>query len=295
MELCALVKDYLGSSRELYKQKTYCHYQTLAETYLSKVVACSESSPNTFLPQGLSYSTQKVLKSLINRTLNYAHQNNYLQEKIKVTTKLKQEPKTKTKTFSELDCMRIEDYILSNHKYYSYDVLISLYSGLRIGELLALKWSDIDFENRLLTVSATQNDILEDHKFVSYIDTPKTLSSARQIPISTHLLGILKDLKSWQGERCEKVITGRTGEGVFIRAYQDSFSRLLKKLNIKHLGFHCLRHTFASRCYHGGMDIKSLSEILGHSNTSITMNIYVHSSMEQKLASLDMVNKKIGV
>ncbi|MBR1890428.1 MAG: site-specific integrase [Clostridia bacterium] len=297
MELTKLVNEYLNESKSDYKEKTFFHYKELAKIYLSKDVNdLSERGLNRFFLQnfgsGLSYSTIKVLKSIVNRSLMFGKEKKYIQGDAKVTTKFKQTSKPTVKSFTETELLVLENFILKNKKFYSYGVLISLYTGLRIGELLALKWKNVDFKNKVINVFETKNDITIDHKFKSYDDEPKTATSNRQIPISKMLLPILQELRFVFPES-EHVVCGRKSDGVFIRAYQDSFSRLLKRLGIRHLGFHSLRHSFATRCFHNGMDVKTLSEILGHSSPSITLNIYVHTTFEQKLNSLDMVNERI--
>ncbi|MBS7401470.1 MAG: site-specific integrase [Eubacteriales bacterium] len=116
-------------------------------------------------------------------------------------------------------------------------------------------------------------------------ETPKTNSSNRIIPLPKQILGLVKELK--RNSNSEYLITD-LDKPVAVRSYQRTFELLLKKLHIQHKGFHSLRHTFATRALECGMDVKTLSELLGHKNTSITLNRYVHSMLEHKT---DMMNK----
>ncbi len=180
---------------------------------------------------------------------------------------------------------KIEETALSAKKDKYRGIILCLYTGLRIGELLALTWNDIDFEKNILSVTKTCHDGSENGKHARIIDTPKTENSRRQIPLSKTLVKMLKEMK--KKSKCEFVIAD--GEKpVFIRSYQRMFELLLKKLKLPHKGFHTLRHTFATRALECGMDVKSLSEILGHKNATITLNRYAHSLWEHKA---EMMNK----
>lgn len=159
-------------------------------------------------------------------------------------------------------------------------IVLCLYTGIRIGELLALTWSDLDFEKGTLSVPKTCYDGKDAFgKFARIIDMPKTETSKRLIPMPKQILAILRGLKC--ENRCEYVIASG-GVPVSVRAYQRSFEALLKRLDIPHKGFHALRHTFATRAIESGMAVKTLSEILGHKNSSVTLNRYVHSLIEHK-------------
>ena len=160
-------------------------------------------------------------------------------------------------------------------------ILLCLYSGLRIGELIALRWSDIDFTKGLLTVSKSCHD----SKNGLIIDEPKTATSRRVIPLPKQLLPILKSIKK---KSDSPFVVSANGKPVSVRSYQRSFELLLKRLNIPHKGFHSLRHTFATRALECGMDVKTLSEILGHKNPTVTLNRYAHSLIEHKA---DMMNR----
>lgn len=109
--------------------------------------------------------------------------------------------------------------------------------------------------------------------------TPKTRTSRREIPIPKQILEIMKSIRKKSNS---KYVIANAASPVSVRSYQRSFELLLKKLNIAHKGFHALRHTFATRALECGMDVKTLSEILGHKNPTITLNRYVHSLMEHK-------------
>ena len=156
-----------------------------------------------------------------------------------------------------------------------------LFRSLRIGELIALHWSDIDFAKGILTVSKSCHD----GKDGLIIDEPKTTTSRRVIPLPKQLLPILRSVKK---KSASPFVVSASGKPVSVRSYQRSFELLLKKLKIPHKGFHSLRHTFATRALECGMDVKTLSEILGHKNPTITLNRYAHSLMEHKT---DMMNK----
>ena len=120
------------------------------------------------------------------------------------------------------------------------------------------------------------------------MDTPKTETSRRYIPLSKPLLAILKDLKK---ESKGNYVVSDKGDPVFVRSYQRTFELLLKRLNIPHKGFHALRHTFATRALECGMDVKTLSEILGHKNATITLNRYAHSLWEHKAEMMNKLGK----
>ena len=170
-------------------------------------------------------------------------------------------------------------------------ILLSLNTGLRIGEVCALKWTDIDFENAILHIRSTVARVKDENgngmtKLI--IDKPKTKSSVRDIPIPKRLMDILVLL--YEKRRSEYVISDRAG---FIspRTYEYRFHKVFEKHHIKSVNYHALRHTFATRCIEHGVDVKTLSEILGHSNVSITLNTYVHSSMERKREQLEKLER----
>ena len=187
---------------------------------------------------------------------------------------------------SLLEQKKIESYIFTQNKPKLYGVLITLYTGLRIGELLALTWQDIDFNKCKMTISKSCYDSWQNGKYKKKIDTPKTTNSIRVIPLPKNLLAILKNLK--KQSTCPYVVSSKTDEGMQLRSYQRMFNNLLKTLKIEHKGFHSLRHTFATRSIECGIDIKTVSELLGHKDPIITLRRYTHSQFEHKVL---MMNK----
>ena len=190
--------------------------------------------------------------------------------------------------FSVSEQKKIENYILQSGKDKLFGIVLCLYTGLRIGELLALTWSDIDFGKGLLFVSKTCHDGNDGENHIRIIDSPKTVNSRRVIPLPKQILPLLKGLK----KRSEgEYIVADGDKPVFVRSYQRTFELLLKKLHIPHKGFHSLRHTFATRALECGMDVKTLSEILGHKNATITLNRYAHSLWEHKSEMMNKLGK----
>ena len=192
----------------------------------------------------------------------------------------------KVDCFSLSEQKAIEKYVLSTKKPKLYGFLLCLYTGLRIGELLALTWEDVNLKNGLISITKSCHDGWESGKYVKIIDTPKTESSERIIPLPKQILPLIKEMK--KKSDCKYVVVGRGEHGAQVRSYQKTFERTLKKLNVSHKGFHSLRHTFATRALECGMDIKTLSEILGHKNPTVTLNRYAHSLYDHKA---DMMNK----
>ncbi len=239
---------------------------------------------------GLSPSYTKNIIIVINSILNYASKEN-LCLPLSSSVSKPYVPKRELSIISKTTQRKLEDYILNNITPTNVGIYISLYSGLRIGEICALQWNDIDFVNSIIHIRHTISRIDKKIEGSSYrtsliMDSPKTQSSKRDIPISANLYKILVEL--YNVSTSEFVISDTDG---FIspRTYDYRFHGILKKCGIESFNYHTLRHTFATRCVEAGVDVKSLSEILGHANVNITLNFYVHSSMEMKRMQLEKV------
>ena len=186
---------------------------------------------------------------------------------------------------------KITNYVLENINSRNIGLLISLYSGIRIGELCALKWEDVDFKKNSLTINKTiQRVYIKDKdKNISkvIITTPKTKNANREIPINKDFLEILKKIKS---DKKNYILTGNE-KYIEPRTYRKYFNKILDELKIKHFNFHSLRHTFATNCISLGVDYKTVSELLGHANVNITLNLYVHPRYSQKKKCIDLICK----
>lgn len=304
-------KDWLNEWLDNYikpssKEKTYTRYYEIAlqhinphlgEYELNDLTAIDIQKYITFLSKngnlkngtGLAPNSINSIITVIQGSLKVANSIGLLDKYIANKIKRPKIIEKQVSCFTFKEQKQIEKAILADKKLKMFGVLLCLYSGLRIGEVLALEWSDIDFVKMELTISKTCHDAKDKNgKFCRISNTPKTESSRRVIPLPMQLS---KHLKKVQKNSSSKYVVGNNNKIISIRTYQKSFASLLKKLNIPHKGFHSLRHTFATRALECGMDVKTLSEILGHKTPTITLNRYVHSLMEHKKEMMNKLGK----
>lgn len=189
--------------------------------------------------------------------------------------------KAEIRLLTEAEERKLMQIVMGNQNFTTLGIALAKLTGLRIGELCALQWGDIDLEKRILTVRKTIQRIQVkggSRKTKLVITEPKSETSKRSIPIPECIIGFLR---KFQGKADEYMLSG-TEKPVEPRTMQYRFATILKNGNLPSVHFHALRHMFASNCVKLGFDIKALSEILGHSGVEITLNRYVHSSIEQK-------------
>ena len=191
--------------------------------------------------------------------------------------------KKQTDVLNAFERKRLENYLLHNQNNTNISVLLCLFTGLRVGELCGLKWGDIDFENGTISVNRTVQRVNKRGSSEVVIGSPKSKSSVRIVPIPDFLLAILKAKR--KGDDFY-IITG-TCKPTEPRTMQNRFKAILKVCGIRNVNFHLLRHTYATICIETGFDPKTLSELLGHADASITLNRYVHSSMQMKQNYVD--------
>ena len=182
------------------------------------------------------------------------------------------------------DHKKILEYLEKHFTFKNLGIYICLTTGMRIGEVCGLRWSDIDCDKGIIQVRRTVQRIYvitenERHTEI-LIDTPKTKNSIRDIPMTRELLRIMKPMRKVVNE--EFYVITNEDKPTEPRTYRNYYKRLMKRLQIKDLKFHGLRHSFATRCIESKCDYKTVSVILGHSNISTTLNLYVHPNLEQK-------------
>lgn len=185
----------------------------------------------------------------------------------------------------------LEEFLVENMNPAFFGILLCLYTGIRLGELCALKWEDISFEDKTLHIHGTMARIPEKEDKMRRtkvsVTTPKSNTSVRYIPIPKKMLMLAKEM---EGPQNAYILTGSPKRFMEPRNMEYRFHTTVKKIGISGVNFHVLRHTFATRCIELGFDAKSLSEILGHASVRITMDRYVHPTMETKQKNMDRLS-----
>lgn len=290
-----IASDWLLDISRLKKHSTYIKYKEIYNNHLAirldgiSITDISENKakdlydPIHFLNENLSNSLNKSIYCVLNQILNYCNTHYH----IDVSPVIR--PKTHTvvkpvETLPQFEQIRLLREIYKNMDNSKLGILLCLSTGLRLGEICSLKWSDIDLEGKLLYVNRTvQRIAVDDHstKTILFEDVPKSMFSKREIPLPDSIIPYLTKFVREDGY----VISGKCPTEP--RTYQYRFQRLLYEAGIGKHNFHVIRHTFATNCINSGADIKSLSEILGHSNVNITLNRYVHPTIDTKRKHLN--------
>lgn len=300
-EIAAAWKEY---KRPYVKQSTMAAYVLILENhvlpYFGDGDSLHEQAVQAFVLQklesGLSVKSIKDILIVLKMVMKFGVKNewmNYYEWDIKYPT---------TSTNKELEVLsvanhrKILNYIQSHFTFTGLGIYISLSTGLRIGEVCALKWSDINVTDGTITVSRTIERIyiIEGEKKHTelVINTPKTKNSCREIPMSKELLAMIKPLKKIVND--DFYVLTNDERPTEPRTYRNYYKGLMAKLDIPKLKYHGLRHSFATRCIEAGCDYKTVSVLLGHSNISTTLNLYVHPNMEQKKRCITKMFKSLG-
>lgn len=292
---------WLSTNRIHIKAATYNKYYNVIKTHIEPVLGnldineITSTLINQFLEEkmmngkldgsgGLSPTYVNTIAIVANSIVNFAVKEGYCNPL--ATPILKPTPNSNSpNALSNREYKILTEFIMQNTDNTKLGIMLSLYAGLRIGEVCALKWSDVNFEKSIIHISSTVSRIKDSNeKSKLIIDTPKTKSSDRFIPAPQFLMGYLE---MFYDKRKSEFVISNNDKFVNPRMLEYHFHKVLKEANISQTNFHALRHTFATKCIEVGMDVKSLSEILGHANSAITLKIYVHSSMEQKRLQME--------
>lgn len=256
---------------------------------VQRYIAGLSVSGNMKTGEGLAANSINSVITVLQKSLSVAylvgHTTSYEMNKIK-RPKAEEED---VSCFTIAEQRKIEQAVMRDKREKMKGIIICLYTGLRIGELLALEWDDIDFKKGVLRVTKSCHYGKDEAgKYCRITEPPKTPKSKREIPIPKQIIPMLKEMK----KASTSALVIMDGVKVpSVRAYQSSFELLLKKNGIQHQGFHTLRHTFATRAIECGVDVKTLSEVLGHKNATVTLNRYVHSLIEHKKAMMNKLGK----
>ena len=298
-----IVVLWQADKKQYVKRSTYSAYSLLVNNHLIPAFAGAydvteemvQSFVFTKLEQGLSHKSIKDILIVLKMILRFAVKQGFMQHReidVKFPTERERQ---ELEVLSRSSQKQIMEYVQSHFTFMNLGVYICLCAGLRIGEVCALVWDDIDVDNGVINISKTIQRIYvieggEKHTEV-IIDTPKSKNSIREIPIARDLLKMIKPFK--------KVVNGRfyvltnSVQPTEPRTYRNYYKRLMEQLDMPKLKFHGLRHSFATRCIESKCDYKTVSVLLGHSNISTTLNLYVHPNMEQKKKCVEQMFKTL--
>ncbi len=289
------IDEWLERQKITVKVSTYSYYYNIVSKHirqeLGNIPLCNINESiitkyvsNKLNQNKLKISTIKGIIVILKQILSFCN--------INIKIAFPKSEKSKILVLSKDEKLKLEKYAFSHINQYTTGILLSLYAGLRIGEVCALKWENVDFINGILsiekTVSRINNEESKKSKTKLVLLESKTINSIRQIPLNPTLIKLLARLKQNTNNSCF-VLTG-TNNFIDPRNYYNHYKKILKECGIINYKYHTLRHTFATNCIELGLDPKSLSEILGHSDIKITLSLYVHPEMETKK---DFMNKKL--
>ena len=303
IKLSQIIDLWKKDKKQYVKKSTYYAYMLLVEThllpYFGEMEEVREEDVQQFvfikLREGLSQKTVKDMLIVLKMIQKFGVKHKYLEYQdidIRFPT---QRDNEKLEVLNRSNQKKIMNYIENNFTFKNLGIYLCLSTGMRIGELCALKWEDVDVDNGIIMVRKTIERIYiidEGKKRTELvIDTPKTKNSIREIPMTMELLRIIKPLKKVVNNNYY-VLTNDT-KPTEPRTYRNYYKRLMEELKIPYLKFHGLRHSFATRCIEGKCDYKTVSVILGHSNISTTLNLYVHPNLEQKKRCINQMTRTL--
>jgi integrase len=203
--------------------------------------------------------------------------------------------KNNVEVLSRTNQKKVMSYVQEHFTFRNLGIYICLSAGVRIGEICALTWADIDTDNGVISVRRTIQRIYTIdagiRKTEVMIDTPKTKNSIREIPMNRDLLKMLKPIKKIVNNQF--YILTNDAKPTEPRTYRCYYQKFMQELEMPVLKFHGLRHSFATRCIESKCDYKTVSVLLGHSNISTTLNLYVHPNMEQKKKCIEQMFRAI--
>lgn len=296
-----IVALWKTDKKQYVKKSTFSAYVLLIENHLLPVFGSlqeiEEHQVQKFvfqkLEQGLSQKSIKDILIVLKMVLKFGAKNKWISyEPFEIqypTIRESQHVEVLSKTHQK----KVMNYIQEHFTFRNLGVYICLSSGMRIGEICALTWEDIDTDNGIIHVRKTIQRIyiIEDGKRKTelLLDTPKTKNSIREIPMSRDLLRMLKPFKKIVNPNF--FVLTNDAKPTEPRTYRSYYKNLMKHLEIPEIKFHGLRHSFATRCIESKCDYKTVSVLLGHSNISTTLNLYVHPNMEQKKKAIEQMFK----
>lgn len=301
--------EWLSMERLVVKRSTYSKYFTTIQKHIQpelghiKLTDVNSTQINTFIYEKLtngrldrsgplSAKTVRDIYTILKSIIKFA-ENEYDLGNLAKNTVLPKKKNCDYEILTLKEQKKLEEHLKEDATHpRKVGMLLCLYTGLRIGEVCALRWKDVDFNSKLLFVRhtiqrITDTDITAQNKTCLILDSPKSNTSVRTIPLTQQIISVLKKLKS--GAPSDAFILTNRTDCIEPRNFQYFFHTYLKKIGMRDVNFHILRHTFASRCVEAGFDVKTLSEILGHSNTEITLNYYIHTSMDNKRKQMELL------
>ena len=300
--MTAYCDEWLRLRRSKVKESTYVKYETVLERHIKPELGglFIQSLSSSVLEQfgynllhrdGLSPKTVRDILGQLHSVLKYiAKQTHYLPRIEIIYPKTE---KREMRVLSRAEQERLVTFLLTDTDKCKFGTLLALLTGPRIGEICALKWENIILESGILKVSGTMQRIknLADRdggKTHIIISDPKSFSSARIIPLSAYTADLCKGFFIDNGKAY--VLTGSPNRYIEPRIMQYRMEQYCRECGLEGVHFHSLRHSFATRCVEVGFDIKSLSEILGHASPQITLERYVHSSIELKRENMNKLS-----
>jgi len=290
--------EWLKDRKNYIKESTYANYGTLIHLYIVPAMGGLQVSDideqlvqqkvlHWVHANGLSCSTVRNVVMVIKSSLRAAQKNKLAPMQIIDVSYPKTYKETSRKVLSKSDQSKLVQYAYLNLTSKSAGILLALSTGMRIGELCGLRWSDIDFSNQTISVQRTVQRICSpDGKSRTkiIISEPKTISSRRTVPLSTSILPVLHKLNMSN----DGYILTNHDRPIEPRMYREYFNSLLRKTGVNHVNFHSLRHTFATRLIENGADYKTVSTILGHSSINMTLNLYVHPQLSHQRNAIEL-------
>ena len=293
------VEEWLLKIGKTKKPATYIKYCHIYETYLKDILAdrplheiATDDFQNMLVERtsDCSESIKKSIYSVISSTLNYSSESYHT---LPVRLKKNAAPNSRRKLdiYTQEEQAHLLRYLYTDMDIKKVGIVLCLSTGLRLGEVCALKWQDIDFLSKVINVNHTVQRISVNDQMKKTAlceGKPKTFCSQREVPLSDEMLILLSKFSN----HGTYVLNNKSP--LEPRTYQYQFQRYQKQAGIVCRNFHVLRHTFATNCIGSGVDVKSLSEILGHSNVQITLNKYVHPTLDTKRQHMNTISSIYG-